>query len=120
MENKLPRKCPVCNEPLIISELSCPNCEVKIQGKFDIPNLLILSDERMKFLKVFLSSRGNIKEVGKRLNISYPTVKSRLESLISELGLEATPLKKDLDEMLDDLEEGNISVDEIIKNLQRS
>ncbi|MCD6246779.1 DUF2089 domain-containing protein [candidate division WOR-3 bacterium] len=119
MKNKFPRKCPVCDEPLIISELTCPNCGVKIQGKFDIPNLLILTDEQMRFLQTFLVARGNIKEVGKRLNISYPTVKNRLDNLIDALGLKAPKNEKSLDELLDDLEAKKTTVDEIVNFLKR-
>ncbi len=119
MKSKFPRRCPVCDEPLIISELTCPNCGVKIQGKFNIPNLLILTDEQMQFLQTFLMARGNIKEVGKRLNISYPTVKNRLDNLISALGLEVNKNEKSLDEMLDELEDNKITVEDIINRLRK-
>ncbi len=119
MNNTLPRICPICKEPLIISELYCLNCNVKIQGKFDIPNLLILDDDMMTFLKIFLVARGNIKEVERQLNISYPTVKKKLDELINTLGLESQIFIKDINKMLDDLENDKINIEEIIEKTKR-
>jgi len=119
MNNTLQRICPICKEQLIISELSCLNCNVKIQGKFNIPDLLILDDNMMTFLKIFLVARGNIKEVERHLNISYPTVKKKLDELINILGLESQKFIKDINKMLDDLENDKISIEEIIKQTKR-
>jgi len=37
-------------------------------------------------MEAFVKCRGNIKEVEKELGISYPTVRSRLDSVIEALG----------------------------------
>ena len=41
----------------------------------------------MALLESFLRSHGNLKEMERELGISYPTVRSRVDSLIRALGL---------------------------------
>jgi hypothetical protein len=47
-----------------------------------------LSQESLDFIEVFVKSRGNIREMERELEISYPTVRSRLNAVIQELGYE--------------------------------
>ena len=42
-------------------------------------------------LRVFLSSRGNLREVEKHLGVSYPTARLRFAELLEKLGLGETP-----------------------------
>ncbi len=42
---------------------------------------------KKNFVEVFIKNRGgNIKEIEKELGISYPTVRNKLEDVISALG----------------------------------
>jgi hypothetical protein len=64
-------------------------------------------------LRVFLVSRGNMRELERHLGVSYPTARLRYTELLARLGLEASdqaPL--DRDKILTDLAEGRLSVDE--------
>lgn len=113
----IPCKCPSCEGRLLITELSCPDCKTDITGSFDLPLFASLSREDEAFLRAFLVSRGSIKEVERRLNISYPTVKSRLEGLLSRLGFggaEAAARQSRL-EILARLERGEISAKEAVE-----
>lgn len=38
-------------------------------------------------LRVFLASRGNLREVEKHLRVSYPTARARFAALLTKLGL---------------------------------
>ena len=42
-------------------------------------------------LRVFLASRGNLREVEKHLGVSYPTARLRFAELLEKLGLGAAP-----------------------------
>jgi len=42
-------------------------------------------------LRVFLASRGNLREVEKHLGVSYPTARSRFADLLRKLGLSDEP-----------------------------
>jgi hypothetical protein len=71
-------------------------------------------------LRVFLVSRGNMRELEKHLGVSYPTTRQRFADLLAKLGLEdpAESAKAvDRDAVLADVAAGRISVDEAEKLL---
>lgn len=115
----IPNKCPSCNGRLIITELCCSDCKTYIKGNFELPEVACLNPEEEKFLQVFLASRGSIKEVEKQMGISYPTVRARLESLVSRLGLSVeTEGKKKRIDVIEKLERGEITAQDAIKMLK--
>ncbi|HOC93251.1 MAG TPA: DUF2089 domain-containing protein [bacterium] len=77
--------CPVCNNTLMISRLSCSECNTAIEGEFGHGLFSDLTDEERRFVELFVVSRGNIKEMEKRLGVSYPTVRNRLDAIIEKL-----------------------------------
>jgi len=66
MVHKQPGQCPVCGGDMIIKELECPTCQVTVSGSFETCPFCILTGEQLKLIKIFLKSRGNIKEVERR------------------------------------------------------
>ncbi|MHB1954991.1 MAG: DUF2089 family protein, partial [Sulfobacillus sp.] len=79
---KMLTSCPSCRHSLQITELTCPHCHITIRGQFDSHPTLELTEEQLAFLKVFVVSRGNLKEIERILGISYPTVRSKLDQLV--------------------------------------
>ena len=117
---KIVTKCPVCDSALEIVELKCPVCGTKIEGNFQFDKIMLLDDDDMQFLMEFLRSRGNIKEVQSRLDISYPTVKGKLDKLLKKLGLyEEEKVTINKEEILEKLEKGEIKAEEAVKLLKR-
>jgi len=118
--NKRLKQCPVCNSNLEIVEYHCSSCDTSIKGKFGIGDLSLLSPMQQEFAKTFLCCSGNIKEVEKTLNISYPTVKNKLAEITSVL---CSKVQKVSDvksqEILDEIEKGNLSVEEALSKLKR-
>ncbi|WP_409304181.1 DUF2089 domain-containing protein [Peribacillus sp. SCS-155] len=111
--------CPVCRNTLKITKLHCSHCHTTIENEFELSRLASLTKEQLDFVEVFLTCRGNIKEVEKELGISYPTVRGRLTDIISSLGYE--PKKKnEVDEkkIVAMLESGEITADEALKLLK--
>lgn len=123
---KAPSICPVCGGEYEISTLTCKKCKSELNGRFDGCEFCSLSESDKSFLLTFVKCRGNIKEVEKELNISYPTVRNRLEGLISRLGfepnkLDETALKQERQKIIQQLENGDITATEaaeILKNLK--
>jgi hypothetical protein len=91
--NKLLTQDPISGGPLYVSELQGEDSGVAIRGRFAIPRWSHLSEDQEQFLETFLRCRGMINSVERELGISYPTVKSRLESLLTALDL--SPIKED-------------------------
>src|SRR5690606_37400157 len=71
-----------------------------------------LTEAERDLLRVFLVSRGNMREVERHLGASYPTARQRYAGLLAKLGLEepAEPAPS-RDQVLARLAAGEIDVD---------
>ncbi len=78
-------QCPVCDEPLRITELSCTACNTRLGGLFQAPPLARVAPEHQSFIETFVLCRGVIRDVEKVLGISYPTVRARLDAAVTAL-----------------------------------
>ncbi len=79
-------RCPACGEALEVRRLECATCGVAVEGHFPPTPYAALGPEQLAFLEVFLRARGNLREVERVLGLSYPTVRSRLDSVLESLG----------------------------------
>jgi hypothetical protein len=117
--------CPVCNHELYVKKLACSNCHTTIENDFTLTKFSALTAEQMHFAEVFLISRGNIKEVEKVLGISYPTVRGKLNEIITLLH-RGEPQKQDAapsqskTKIISMLENGDISTEEAVQLLKNS
>jgi hypothetical protein len=114
-------KCAVCNDKLKISTLYCGRCNTKYQGTFHLDKFNYLTPEQKYFIEIFLKCRGNIKEVEKELNISYPTVRSRLDDVIRSLGYSIKSdgaQQKSRKEVLEMLSNGELTYEEAMNMLK--
>ncbi len=122
--NEVIKKCPVCGNNLIIKKLYCENCETEINGNFVVERSNILDDEDWIFIKEFIDCDGNFRLLSERLGLSYPTLKIRLMKIKNKLKGDENNNEflnnNDIDYYLEKLEEGKMSVDEVLKNLKRS
>ncbi len=122
--------CPVCRHELEVVKLHCDHCDTEIAGTFSLSKFNYLEPEKLYFIEIFVKNRGNIKAIEKELNISYPTVKKMLDEVVVGLGYsldndeedEVKESKKDLkaqikQTVLDQIEKGQISVEEALKAL---
>jgi hypothetical protein len=117
-ENKQLINCPVCSKQLVIREFYCGHCETEIRGSF-VPNELnLLSGDQLEFVRVFLLAQGNIKEVEKKMGISYPTVKNKLAEII-EIINDNTKRHDDVLNILEEIENGLVDVDEAIVKINQ-
>lgn len=91
--HRAPGECPVCGAELITTRLGCRSCGSELAGEFSTCEFCALDERELEVLRVFLASRGNIREVGKHLGVSYPTARLRLTEMLVKLGLagEAEP-----------------------------
>ena len=95
--------------------------DIAIEGSFDLPPLARLSAEDQVFVMAFVQCHGSIKQMERIFGISYPTVKKRLDSIMSRFEFvisEPEPINDaERSEVIDQLERGEITVDEAVERL---
>lgn len=125
--HKIPAVDPVGGGTLYVSELTGTQSGVTIRGRFELSRFAALDDEQTHFLETFLRCRGMISSVEKELNLSYPTVRARLDALLAALNLapakEEMPKREKISEdkkkeILDQLERGEITAQEAKASLR--
>jgi hypothetical protein len=115
-----PRDCPVCGDRLSLTRLSCQSCGTELSGEFESCEFCSLSADDRQVLRVFLASRGNMKELERHLGVSYPTARARFDALLSRLDLapeRSAPGPRV--ELLEQLAKGEIDVDQAMEKLTR-
>jgi hypothetical protein len=82
----------------------------------------VLTDEDRDVLRVFLASRGNMKELERHLGVSYPTARARFDALLVKIGIErpATPAPSARVELMEQVARGEISIEDALKRLETS
>ena len=97
--------CPICGGHLTLAQVECQDCHTKFEGSTAAlaatppatqqresesaryGALARLSREQLVFVETFLRARGIIKTVEAMLGISYPTVRNRLDDVVTTMGL---------------------------------
>jgi hypothetical protein len=114
-----PFNCPVCSERLGLTRLTCPACNTELSGDFVACEFCALTDEDRAVLRVFLASRGNMKELERHLNVSYPTARARFDSLLGKLGIERpTAPPPSRVELMEQVARGEVDVEEALRRLE--
>lgn len=119
--------CPVCNDSLLVTRLTCPTCHTAIEGQFQPNRFQRLSAEQLAFLETFVRLEGKVTWVAEELGLSYPTARNRLVDVIRALGYEPReeiPTEQrqraasQRQAVLDDLAAGKITPEEAIQVLR--
>lgn len=124
---EMPKKCPVCGEQLAVTRLYCSNCDTTIEGHFQTAESPFgtLTPDQLQFVLAFVRCEGRFTRLEDELQLSYPTLRNRLNEIIRTLGYEPgkeeAPYRPSLEErhrILEDLESGKISTQDA-QNLLR-
>ncbi|MEM1485059.1 DUF2089 domain-containing protein [Oscillospiraceae bacterium PP1C4] len=119
MNRNLPKKCPACAQDMHVRVLRCSDCQTEVQGDFELDRFSQLTAEHRLFLETFIRFRGNLKDAGTSLGISYPTARNRLDALIEALGFEnASSAAVNRLEVLEQLKNGIITTEQALILLQ--
>ena len=114
---KVPTKCPICGKDTYAAVVKCKNCGTTVNNMFGFSKFEKLDEKQTEFVLAFIECEGSIKDMERRLGISYPTVKARLSDIKKALGLADGKSYKQ--GVLEELEKGEIDVNaalELIKN----
>jgi len=146
--NPMPGKCPICGGDLIVTRLHCPACETTLDGSFvpgassrlqeafspeQLKPLLPfsrLTAEQLQFVLTFVRCEGRFNRMEDEMGLSYPTLRNRLNEVISAMGYEPAreeaqvqpqaPGPVERQSILDMLSRGEIDLDEAKRRLRGS
>lgn len=109
-------RCPSCRKSMVPVRLHCENCDLSLEGHFEMEALAGLSSEDLALAIAFIKSYGSIKKLQDALGVSYPTARARLERLVGKLNrtMEINPSPE---LTLEKLKRGEISVTEALEVL---
>lgn len=111
--------CPDCLEPLKVGRMTCPSCHLTIEGDFEVSALGKLSPEDQVFVIAFVRHHGSIKKMESLFDISYPTVKNRLNSISARLDKSFEAPTPNLF-VLEQLSRGELTVSEALERLSEN
>lgn len=103
-------KCPNCGDQMVITSYRCNSCYTEVHGEFEVDSFSRLDKEDKEFIELFLQKRGSIKDVGEEIGISYPTVRNRIDKIVSKLGGKIDKKSHRLD-ILNMLDNGEITTE---------
>ena len=88
---QLPEHCPFCNATItIVKQYSCNSCGTTFDGRFALREaahpLIRLSQPQLDFVLAFVRCEGKLNRLEAELGASYPTVRNRLNEVITALG----------------------------------
>lgn len=109
----------MCGDRLAVTRLGCGSCGTELAGIFQQCEFCALGDTEIELLRVFLASRGNLREVERFLGVSYPTARQRYADLLRKLGLAGEPEPTGLtrEQVLAEVASGALTPDEAAKLL---
>lgn len=110
--HRAPADCPVCGGDLITTRVGCRACGTELVGEFAHCDFCGLDERDTQLLRVFLASRGNLREVEKHLGVSYPTARARFTDLLVKLGLggdDPTPPAMTREQVLSEVASGALA-----------
>ena len=123
--NQLPARSPFDSGEIVVTRFYCPGSDTTVEGRFAVVSPFPqLSPEQLHFVETFLRCEGKLSRMEGELNLSYPTLRSRLHDIIRALGYE--PGKEETVSVseerrraiLNDLDAGRISFDDAMAVLQ--
>ena len=123
--NTLPARSPFDGGEIVVTRFYCPDSDVTVEGRFAVVSPFPqLTPEQLYFVETFLRCEGKLSRMEGELNLSYPTLRSRLHDIIRALGYEpgkeepAVVSEERRRAVLSDLDAGKISFDEAMATLQ--
>jgi len=110
--------CLICESLLHIKTLSCSSCHTDYSGEFYFPRLARLSNEEQKLAEALIMHGGNLKEMSQELEVSYPTLKKRLNELSVSLQEKKKEDETLIEQIFLDIEAQKITAQEGIKRIK--
>ncbi|MBT8145445.1 MAG: DUF2089 domain-containing protein [Gammaproteobacteria bacterium] len=106
------RICLSCHSALEIGRMHCRACNLSYEGRFAVPRLARLDDRNLELAELFILTGGSLKAMAETLAISYPTLRKRVDEMISQLQDLRTADQQFADQLLESVEKGDMTAEE--------
>jgi len=110
--------CPVCKEKLTLSRLNCASCGLVLEGGFTLPRLARLKLAERNLAEQLILCGGNLKDLAQKMDISYPTLRKRVDEMIAALQKIKTEDEALVASILDGIQKGTIKSEEGIRKIR--
>ena len=85
----LPARSPIDGGDIVVTRFYSPQSGVSVEGEFSVSiPFAALNSEQVQFIETFVRCEGRLNRMETELNMSYPTVRTRLPEVIRALGYE--------------------------------
>ncbi len=105
--------------PLIVEKIKLIQSDISICGNFELSPLAQLTIEDQLFVASFIKIHGSIKEMEKIFNVSYPTIKNKLNKISKKLSSLTVDVEQSELSLLNKLDRGEIDVETTLKELKK-
>jgi hypothetical protein len=110
-------KCANCGQAMTVCKLTCADCQLVLEGSFEVSPLAMLPPDDQVFVTAFVRYHGSIKKMEELFEISYPTVKNRLNAIGAALDKTfVAPSAQGV--VLEQLARGEITVSEALDRMK--
>ncbi len=106
------QRCPSCDTVMQLERLRCPACQTVVEGSFRWPRLSRLTPANQELIELLILASGSLKDVAKKMDISYPTIRKRLDELIQRMEVEVKADEAYRKQLLRDVASGKRSAEE--------
>ena len=121
----LPSRCPITDGPLVVTQVYSPEGDFTIEGRFQVESpFLELTPNQIRFVLTLIQCEGKFNRMQEELNLSYPTLRTRLQEVIQALGLKVSdepssrPGQKERLRILSQVEDGSLEVTAALESLR--
>ena len=114
------KQCPYCQGSMKVQKLKCLQCGISIEGEFYTSPILSLSADEQIFVELFVRKSGSLKEMANIMQVTYPTIRTRLNAIISKMEKVVSDKERHKQVVLNQVEAGKLTPEtaaNIIKNL---
>ncbi len=98
--------------------LECAACDIVVAGDFATPRLARLDSEDQLLIESFVLCGGSLKHLAQDLSISYPTLRKRIDGLISRLNVLRASDERQAEQWLQQVEAGKMKPEKAARLLR--
>jgi hypothetical protein len=111
--------CPLCpDKKMTLSRMSCECGRLHVDGEIHLPPLARLGADDRRLAEELILCSGNLKTLAARFEITYPTLRKRLDGMIERLQTERRRDQEKIDRILSQMEAGELDPEEGIKRIE--